>query len=91
MERTVEQRHLDVDHRVPGVDAGLERLANALVDRLDVLARDRPADDLVDELVAAALLEGLQLDHGMAVLALAAGLADEATVALGGLRRTVSR
>ena len=49
---------LDVDHRVAGVDARLERLADALVDRLDVLARDRAADDLVDELVAGALLGG---------------------------------
>ena len=54
------------------------------VDRLDVLARDGAADDLVDELVAAALLVRLQLDDGVAVLALAAGLADEAAVALGG-------
>ena len=82
--RPVEQRHLDVDDRVPGVDPGLELLADALVDGLDVLARDRPADDLVDELVARALLGRLELDDGVAVLALAAGLADEATVALGG-------
>ena len=54
------------------------------VDRLDVLARDRAADDLVDELVARALLGGLELDDRVAVLALAAGLADEAAVALGG-------
>ena len=54
------------------------------VDRLDVLARDRAADDLVDELVARALLWRLELDDRVAVLALAAGLADEAAVALGG-------
>ena len=54
------------------------------VDRLDVLARDRAADDLVDELVAGALLVRLELDDRVAVLALAAGLADEAAVALGG-------
>ena len=61
-----------------------ERLADAGVDRLDVLARDRAADDLVDELVARALLGRLELDDRVAVLALAAGLADEAAVALGG-------
>ena len=33
VERAVEQRHLDVDDRVAGVDARLERLADALVDR----------------------------------------------------------
>ena len=54
--RAVEERGLDVDHREAGVDARLERLADAGVDRLDVLARDRAADDLVDELVARALL-----------------------------------
>ena len=54
------------------------------VDGLDVLARDGPADDLVDELVARALLARLELDDGVAVLALAAGLADEAAVALRG-------
>ena len=41
------------------------------------------ADDLVDELVAGALLERLEPDDRVAVLALAAGLADEAAVALG--------
>ena len=52
-------------------------------DRLDVFARDGAADDLVDELVAAPLLARLELDDGVAVLAAAAGLADEAAVALG--------
>src|SRR6476646_2508914 len=48
----VEQCDLDIDDREPGVDARGERFADALVDRLDVFARDRAADDLVDELVA---------------------------------------
>ena len=48
-----------------------------------VLARDGAADDLVDELVAGALLAGLGGEDDVAVLALAAGLADEAAVALG--------
>ena len=50
---------------------------------LDVFARDGAADDLVDELVAGALLARLELDDGVAVLALAARLADEPAVALG--------
>ena len=58
------------------------------VDGLDVFARDGAADDLVDELVAAALLVGLELDDRVAVLALAAGLADVAAVAL---RRAADR
>ena len=81
--RPVEERDLDVDDREAGVDARVQRLADARVDRLDVLARDGPADDLVDELVAGALLGRLELDDRVAVLALAAGLADEAAVALG--------
>src|SRR5918994_6093129 len=81
MERPVEQGRLDVDHGEAGVDAGLELLADAGIDRLDVLARDGPTDDLVDELVASALLGGLELDDRVAVLALAAGLADEPAVA----------
>src|SRR4051812_687977 len=81
--RPVVERRLDVDDREPGVDARVQRLADAGVDGLDELARDRAADDLVDELIAGALLLGLQLDHGVAVLALAAGLADEPAVAVG--------
>ena len=81
----VEERHLDVHHREPGEDPRLERLADARVNRLDVLARDGAADDPVHELVAGALLVGLQLDHGVAVLALATRLPDEAAVAF---RRT---
>src|SRR5204863_663798 len=80
----VEERRLDVHHREPGIDPRVEGLADAGVDRLDVLARDRAADDLVDELVARALLLWLEADDRVAVLALAAGLADETAVALGG-------
>src|SRR6185503_4090090 len=88
VERSVEQRDLDVDHGIPGVDAGLERLLDPLVDGLDVLARDRAADDLVDELVARALLGRLDPDDRVAVLALAAGLADMTATAL---RRATDR
>ena len=90
VERAVVERRLDVHHGHVGVGAALERLADARVHGLDVLARDGAADDLVDELVAVALLVGLQLDDRVAVLAAAAGLADEASVARRG-RRIVSR
>ena len=83
MERTVDERRLDVHRREARVGARLERLADPGIDRLDVLARDRAADDLVDELVARPALPWLELDHGVAVLALAAGLADEPAVAVG--------
>ncbi len=50
------------------------------VDRRDVLARDGAADDLVLEHVAAARLVRRHVDDDVAVLAAAAGLADEASV-----------
>ena len=77
MVRTVDQLDLDVDDRVAGDDAGLERLLDALVDGGDVLLRDDATDDGVLELVALALLVRLDVDDGVAVLAAAAGLADE--------------
>ena len=70
------QRRLDVDDGVAGDRARLHRLADALVDRLDVLLRDHAAGDLVVELVALAGVR-LERDHGVAVLAAAAGLAHE--------------
>jgi hypothetical protein len=56
------------------------------VDRgLDEFLRDRAAHDLVDDLDALALHVRLELDDDVAVLALAARLADELALALGGL------
>ena len=78
MVRAVDQRGTHVDHGVPGQDAGLQRLLDPLVHRRDVLPRDRPTDDLVDELVAAARARGFEVDLHHAVLAMAAGLADVA-------------
>ena len=73
----VDELDLDVDDREAGEDAGLHRLRDAGVDRRDVLPRDRAADDLVLELVAGARLVRRHVDHDVAVLAAAAGLADE--------------
>ena len=70
------QRRLDVHDGVAGDRARLHRLADALVDRLDVLLRDHAAGDLVVELVALAGVR-LERDDGVAVLAAAAGLAHE--------------
>src|SRR4051794_35364764 len=80
----VGQRHADVDHRVAGADAGLQRLFDALLDGGDELDRDRAATDLVDEVEA---LAGRRLDVDVddAVLARAAGLAHEAALDLLGL------
>src|SRR5215210_6215140 len=77
VERAVDQLDSHVHDRVPGEHARLHRLLDAEVDRTDVLLRDLAADDLVDEVVALARLRRLRVDHGMAVLAAAAGLAHE--------------
>src|SRR5215210_7926260 len=70
----VDQRGPDVDHRVPGQHAALQRLLDAGVDGGDVLLGDDAADDLVDELVAAAGARGLDVEDDVAVLAPTAGL-----------------
>src|SRR5436190_3377538 len=73
----VDQLDLQVHDRVAGEDAGLHGLLDAQVDGRDVLLRDLAADDLVHELVALARLERHGVDDRVAVLAAAAGLADE--------------
>src|SRR5436309_2683566 len=75
--RAVHQLDLHVHHRVAGEDAVLERLLHALLHRADVLAGDRAPDDLVLEHEARRGPAGLEVDHHAAVLATAAGLADE--------------
>ncbi len=73
---TVDQRRLHVHHREPGLAAGGHRFLDALVDGLDVLSRNRAADDTIHELVASATLLRLELNHRVTVLALAARLTD---------------
>src|SRR5207302_1256382 len=80
--RTVDERGPDVHERVPGQHAALAGLLDTLVHGRDVLARNLPADDLVHELVAATGAGGLEIDHGVPVLASAAALAHEARVDL---------
>ncbi len=81
MEGAVDEFDLDVDHRVAGLDAVLQRLSHPLLSRADEFARDGAALDFVDELEA---LPGrrLDVDHDVAELAAAAGLADEARLDL---------
>ena len=64
----------DVDRRVAGEHARVDRLLDAGVDGGDVLLRDAPAGDLVDELVAAAGARRLEVDRDLGVLARATGL-----------------
>ena len=75
--------HLDVHHGEAGQHAGLHGLDDAGLHGGDVLLGDGPADDLVLEGEAGAVLVGLHLDDHVAVLAAAAGLADEAALGLG--------
>src|SRR3954471_20569006 len=77
----VDERHADVDDRVARAHAVGERLLDALLDGRDELDRHGPAADLRDEVEA---LTGRRLDVDVddAVLAGAAGLADEAALHL---------
>ena len=82
MVRAIDQTRLEIDEREARLAAGQQRLADTGIDRGDVLARDRAADDLVFELVALAALLRLELDDDVAVLALAAGLPNVAPFGL---------
>src|SRR5262249_44357458 len=75
--RPVHQLHLHVHHRIARQDAVLERFLHALLHRPDELARHGAANDLVLEHEAGARLARLEVDNDVAVLAAAAGLADE--------------
>src|SRR5450759_383171 len=71
----VPQGHLEVHQRIAGQHAELHRLLAAGIHRRDVLARDPPPGDGVDELVPAAVAAaGLEVDDHVPVLAAAAGL-----------------
>src|SRR5262245_29511187 len=71
------ERGLHIHDWVTGEDATLECLFNALVHRLDVFLGHHATNDLVDELETLTGFVGLQLDLHVAVLAAAAGLANE--------------
>ena len=60
----------------PACAASDHRLADTLIDRGDEFARDRAADDLVEEFVSLAAFLRLKLDHDVAILAGATGLAN---------------
>ena len=77
----VHQRHAHVDRRIARLDAVLERLLDALLDRRDELRGDRAALDLVDEVEAFAGRR-LDVDVDDAELAGAAGLTHEAALDL---------
>src|SRR5207237_8509327 len=74
--RTVVQNRFHARHRITGDDAALERFFDALFGRLDELARNRTADDVVDEFESTAR-KRLELHLDVAILALTARLANE--------------
>src|SRR5690606_33221215 len=73
----VDEADLDVHRRIAGEHAVVEGRLDALVRRLDVLARDAAAGDLVGELVAAAGV-GLERDLDDRELTRTTGLLDVA-------------
>ncbi|ABA49010.1 hypothetical protein BURPS1710b_3780 [Burkholderia pseudomallei 1710b] len=87
--RTERQVHLHVDDREARQHARLQRILDALVDGRDVFARNHAALDLVEELVALALLVRLERDDRVTVLAATARLLDELAVDV--LRRRADR
>ena len=74
MVRAVEHRHAEIDHRIAGEVAARPRVLDALLDRRHELARDRAAEDVVDELEIGAARQRLDFDLAVAELAVAAGL-----------------
>ena len=81
----VEQRGLDIHHRISGEHPVFHRLFDAVLDRADELARNGAALGAVDEFESAALAERLDPEIDHAELAMAAGLAHETSLGLGGL------
>ena len=86
MIRTIEERRLEVEHRVASERAGVRRFADALLDRLDVFPGYGAADDFVLEDVTGTGRLRLEPNPNVAVLALAAGLTHEFALLLDRLR-----
>src|SRR5256712_14089693 len=79
----VYQEHADVDHRVAGQHAFLQRFAHTLLHRDDELIGDRPTADLVHKLEAGTARQWLDVDETHTVLPVAAGLLHIASLRLG--------
>ncbi|MCY1272303.1 hypothetical protein D9M70_208790 [compost metagenome] len=83
---TIEHGRLQPQQRIAGDHAVLHLFLDALLDGRDEFAGDDPADDLVGELQPfLAFVRRGEADPAMAVLAAAAGLADELALDLAGL------
>src|SRR5262249_9392806 len=80
----VEQRHPEIDDRVPGKVAARPRVLDALLDGRNELPWDRAAEDVVDELEVGTARQRLHLDLAVAELPVAASLLLVTPVRLGG-------
>src|SRR5207245_9331674 len=79
----VNQEHTDVDDRVAGQHAFLQRFRTTLLHRDDELIGDRPAADLVHKFEAGTARHWLDVDETHTVLPVAAGLLHIASLRLG--------
>ena len=80
------QSDAEIDHREAGQVALLARVLDPLLDRGDVLARDRAAEDLVDELEVGAARQRLDRDLAVGELPMASRLLLVPAVRVRGLR-----
>ena len=82
MVRSVDERNLDVDHRVPRQDSSLHRLFDPFLNSGDELLGDGPPDDPIHKLKS--LSRALRFKHqpDMAVLASPSRLADKPALGL---------
>src|SRR5439155_24425760 len=83
VEGAVGDGDFDIHDRIAREDAAGDGFLDAVSDGGDVLLGNRAADDFVFNLNAFAAFIGFERDAGMAVLAAAAGLADELAFAFG--------
>src|SRR6185437_6092029 len=74
MVAAVEERDLEVDHRIARQISASGRLMDSLLDRRDVLPWDRPAKDIVHKDNAAAPRQRFHTDLAVAKLAMSASL-----------------
>src|ERR1051325_10163731 len=74
MIRAVVERHAHIDHWITREIASTHGFAHAFFDRGNIVAGNRPADDLIDKLESLARRERLDLYPGIAELAAPARL-----------------
>ena len=79
----IHNRRLEAHDREPGDDAALRRLADAALDRLDEILRDRATHDFVlnNHIFGRVFGQRLDFDHRVPILPATPCLADEATFA----------